>query len=98
MTSETARAIGELLERAIRPTVTLIFVFTICWIGVRSINNISADQFVGIVMAVILFWFASRSSSPPTTTTTTPEGTTTTTVPPGTSQSTVVIAREKETP
>ena len=98
MTSEEARAVGELIERLIRPVVTLLFVATICFIAIRSIQNVSADQFVGIVMAVILFWFASRST-PAATTTTTPEGTTTTSVPAGGTQSTVVIARtDKETP
>lgn len=52
--------------------MTIMFGGTICFIGLRSIVNISADQFVGIVMAVVLFWFGSRpSGAGPTTTTTT---------------------------
>ena len=62
MTRETAQAIGDLIDRAIRPAVTVMLTASICWIGVRSIHNISADQFVGIVMAALLFWFSSRSS------------------------------------
>jgi hypothetical protein len=85
MTQEDARAVGDLAERLTRPVMTLMFGAAICWMGVRTVNNISADQFVGIVMAVVLFWFGSRPVGPiaPTTTTTTegPGPTTTTTGP-----------------
>lgn len=81
MTGEEAKAVGDLADRLTRPAMTMMFGGTICWIGLRSIVNISADQFVGIVMAVVLFWFGSRPAgvTGPTTTTmaTTPEGATT---------------------
>ena len=70
MNKETAEAIGIILDRLTRPIVTLMFCTAICWVSLRTINNISADQFVGIVMAVVLFWFGSRPTTtggiPPT--------------------------------
>jgi len=64
MTRETAEAVGIVLDRLTRPVVTLLFAGAICWMGVRTVTNISADQFVAIVMAVVLFWFGSRTTSP----------------------------------
>ena len=72
MTKETAEAVGIVLDRLTRPVVTLMFASAICWMGVRTVTNISADQFVAIVMAVVLFWFGSRGQT--TTPTTTTEG------------------------
>ena len=71
MNKETAIAVGDLAERLTRPVMTLMFGGAICWMGVRTVANISADQFVGIVMAVVLFWFgrAVTPSGPATTTT-----------------------------
>ena len=85
MTKETAQAVGELADRLTRPVITFVFAIAICWMGLRTIVNISADQFVGIVMAVVLFWFGSRPvttppPTPTTTTTTTATGPTTTTL------------------
>lgn len=79
MTKETAEAVGIVLDRLTRPVVTLMFASAICWMGVRTVTNISADQFVAIVMAVVLFWFGSRGSAASTTTTT--NGTTVTETP-----------------
>lgn len=81
MTKETAEAVGIVLDRLTRPVVTLLFAASICWMGVRTVQNISADQFVAIVMAVILFWFGSRGQATPTTTTTTEGPATVTTGP-----------------
>ena len=81
MTSETAQAIGDLADRLTRPLMTAAFSGCICYIAIRSITNISADQFVGIVQAVVLFWFASRavgqSNGRPTTPSAPPPSTTT---------------------
>jgi len=77
LTAATAQVIGDLIDRSIRPVITILFAGTICWIAIRSNIAITADQFVGIVMAAILFWFGARgaggSTSHPTTTTTTPD-------------------------
>lgn len=59
MTKEEAQAIGELADRLTRPVMTMMFGIAVCWLALKSITNISADQFVGIVMAVVLFWFGS---------------------------------------
>lgn len=69
MTKETAEAVGIVLDRLTRPVVTLMFASAICWMGVRTVTNISADQFVAIVMAVVLFWFGSRGQGSASTTT-----------------------------
>lgn len=74
MTKETAQAVGDLVERLTRPIMTFMFGGAICWMGVRTVINISADQFVGIVMAVILFWFGSRPTASPLPPTATPNG------------------------
>lgn len=82
MTRETAESIGLTVDRLTRPVVTVMFCFSICWMGVRTVNNISADQFVGIVMAVVMFWFGTRvGGASGTTTTTTTNGTTVTETP-----------------
>ena len=60
MTKETAQAIGELVDRLTRPVMTFMFGGAICWMGIRTVINISADQFVGIVTAVVMFWFGQR--------------------------------------
>lgn len=78
MTKETGEAVGALIDRITRPLVTLLFVLSVCWIGLRTVNNISADQFVGIIMAVVMFWFGSRTASGNSTTTTTDSNSTTT--------------------
>ena len=77
MSKETAEAVGIILDRLTRPVVTLMFSVSVCWMGVRTVNNISADQFVAIVMAVVLFWFGSSrptaqspNGGPPTATAT----------------------------
>jgi len=63
MTKETAQAIGDLIERLTRPVMTFMFGGAICWMGIRTVINISADQFVGIVMAVVMFWFGQRAAA-----------------------------------
>lgn len=60
MNKENAEAIGIIIDRLTRPLITLMLVSAVCWIGLRTVNNISADQFVGIIMAVVMFWFGSR--------------------------------------
>jgi len=57
MTRESAEAVGVLVDRLTKPVITVIFSGAICWMGLRTVVNISADQFVGIVTAIILFWF-----------------------------------------
>jgi hypothetical protein len=79
VTKETGEALAILTDRLTRPVVTIMFSGAICWMGLRTIQNISADQFVGIVMMVVGFWFATRGGA----TTTTSDATTTTTVTPG---------------
>lgn len=63
MTKETAEALGIIIDRLTRPIITLLLVAATVWIGIRTVNNISADQFVGIIMAVVMFWFGSRPTS-----------------------------------
>jgi hypothetical protein len=89
LSKETAEAFGIILDRLTRPTVTLMFATSICWMGVRTVHNISADQFVAIVMAVVLFWFGSR----PTTASTTNGATATTTTDPAGSTTTTAVAK-----
>lgn len=81
MTKETAEAFGTLIDRLTRPAVTVMFCFAICYMGMKTVQNISADQFVGIVMAVVMFWFGTRTGTSGTTTTTTSNGTTVTETP-----------------
>lgn len=68
MSKETAEAVGIIVDRLTRPLITLLLVGAVCWIGLRTVNNISADQFVGIIMAVVMFWFGSRPTTASTTT------------------------------
>ena len=63
MTKETAEALGIIIDRLTRPLITIMLVVSVCWIGLRTVNNISADQFVGIIMAVVMFWFGQRPTT-----------------------------------
>jgi len=65
--------IGDFIDRIIRPIVTVMFATTVCWIAIRSGITITVDQFVGIVTAVLLFWFGARNSGSPGSPTTTTE-------------------------
>ena len=63
MTKETADALSVLLDRMTKPVLAIMFCAAICWMGVRTVVNISADQFVGIVMMVAGFYFGRATAS-----------------------------------
>lgn len=63
MTKETAEATSILVDRLTKPVLAMMFCAAICWMGIRTVVNISADQFVGLVMMVAGFYFG-RATAP----------------------------------
>ena len=57
MSKETAESVAMLMDRLTKPVLAILFCASICWMGIRTVTNISADQFVGIVMMVAGFYF-----------------------------------------
>jgi hypothetical protein len=49
------------IQGSIRPIVTLLFGLTVC--AGFFMERISADQFIPIASAVLLWWFASRQQN-----------------------------------